>query len=147
MSQLQPVADDRIALNPENLQSLMARPLLAVPAELRPACWSIWLLNQSLFSNPLGISGAVATDLARGLTVEDATAILSAMADPDVRKTFKFATDFTCEFARRSSLAIAQREKIRKQLELREALSGPATTENAAKADGIIKAIAAGMSV
>jgi hypothetical protein len=119
MSQQLAKSPDVIELTPDNLTALMQHPLRAVPRELRPAVWNVWVQQQHLFPAPLSISAAIASDLARGLTIADAAVILDAMTHPEERAKFKFATDFSTEMARRIGIALKQREKETKAAELR----------------------------
>lgn len=117
MSQELTKPDETIPLTPENLTALMQRPLLAVPREVRPAVWSVWIIQEHLFKTPLSIAGAIATDISHGLMVQDAIAILEAIGSPEERSRFRFASEFMTELARRTALAIKQRKQQADQAE------------------------------
>lgn len=133
MSQELTKPDETIPLTPENLTALMQRPLLAVPREVRPALWSVWIIQEHLFKTPLSIAGAIATDISNGLTIADAIAVLEAISTPEERARFRFASEFMTELARRTSLAIKQRKQHAEQTERRTEYTPPppARTERA----------------
>ncbi len=127
MSQELTKPDETIALTPENLTALMQRPLLAVPREVRPSVWSVWIIQEHLFKTPLSIAGAIATDISHGLTPADAIAILEAIGAPEERSRFRFASEFMTELARRTALAIKQRKLRAEQAERRADYTPPAS--------------------
>ncbi len=109
MSQM--IKSDVIALSPENAAALAAHPLLAVPAELRPAVYRLWKLHEFLFPTVGAITTAVAMDLDAGLDPADAAAVLAMMTQPDQRAKHRFAAEFMAELARMNALAIGKRRR------------------------------------
>ncbi len=106
------IKTDALALTPENAKALAERPLLAVPAELRPAVYRLWKLHEFLFPTAGSITTAVAMDLDSGLARADAEAILQAMAQPESRAKYRFASDFMTDLAFRAKEAKAAAAKV-----------------------------------
>ena len=107
-----------LALTPENAQALADRPLLALPAAVRPACFQAWSTFRYLagFETPLVLVGPIATWINEyGLDPGDATKILNDLRAPAAMALFKFPSELMTHLAEKAREAIDRAEAERKR--------------------------------
>ena len=105
-----------LQLTPENAVALADRPLLGLPAAVRPACFQAWSTFRYLagFETPLVLVGPIATWINEyGLKPEDATRILNDLRAPAAMALFKFPSELMTHLAEKAREAIARAESER----------------------------------
>lgn len=100
-----------MSLTPENFRELLKRPLLALPAEVRPAALIAWSVHQHLFPSALPIAGAVSVWINEfGLLPDEANTILRKLTCPGVMGEFRFAGELMTFLATAAKNVIERRK-------------------------------------
>lgn len=113
-----------VRLTPQTVKELTARPLLAVPPELRAAVFQTWAVYRHLagFDTPAAVAFAVSVWVnAHGYDPAKVANALAAVTRPDVMRKVKFASDFTATLAELVHPPETEREAwLRKAREMHE---------------------------
>jgi hypothetical protein len=91
-----------VPLTPRTAKELTARPLLAVPPELRAAVFQAWAVYRHLagFDTPAAVAFAVSVWVnAHGVAPAKVAESLAEITHPRHMRAVKFASDFTATLA------------------------------------------------
>lgn len=94
-----------VPVRADTIKLLIERPLLALPAEIRPAALLLWTLHKHLkgLESPLPIATAVGLWVSDyGLSVADAVEILRDMCSPAAMAKAEFTSDLITTLALRT---------------------------------------------
>ncbi len=104
---------DRLALTAA-VEELLGRPLLLVPASVRPPAYTLWVCNRHLkdFESSLPITALLSVWIDRYRLAEtDAVEILDDMISPAATAKYRFTSDLTTDLAERVEAKLKQRRQ------------------------------------
>ncbi len=124
-----------LAIDMQTCRMVLKKPLLSLPAVLRPAMLQVWLTHKYLpgMESAVPMSCALAVWISEhGLLVEDALTILQGLVAPSAMRQHMFASQIMTELAAEADKYIKHRANLAEQQRRRdEAAATPPTPPEA----------------